>query len=81
MESGQIPSRSNHTGIGLSNVRERLQLIYGDESSFTMRNRKNGGVKVTIEIPFAYSEPDDREDMDDFDNWDDLDDLDDWDLL
>lgn len=81
LESGQIPSRSNHTGIGLSNVRERLQLIYGDESSFTMRNRRNGGVKVTIEIPFAYSEPSDRENSEDLDDWDDLEDLDDWDLL
>ena len=81
LESGQIPSRSNHTGIGLSNVRERLQLIYGEESSFTMRNRKNGGVKVTIEIPFAYSEPSEPENPEDLDDWDDLEDLDDWDLL
>ena len=81
LESGQIPSRSKHTGIGLSNVRERLQLIYGEESSITLRNRKNGGVKVTIEIPFAYSEPDDLDDLDDWDDLDDLEDLDDWDFL
>ena len=81
LEIGQIPSRSKHTGIGLSNVRERLQLIYGEESSITLRNRRNGGVKVTIEIPFAYSEPDDLDDLDDWDDLDDLDDLDDWDFL
>ena len=81
LESGQIPSRSNHTGIGLSNVRERLQLIYGQNSSITLRNRRNGGVKVTIEIPFAYSEPDGMEELDDLDDWEDLEDLDDWDLL
>lgn len=81
LENGQILSRSKHTGIGLSNVRERLQLIYGEESNITLRNRRNGGVKVTIEIPFAYSEPDDMDELDDLDDWDDLDDLDDWDLL
>ena len=73
IQSGQLLTRSGHTGIGLSNVRERLQLIYGDSSSITLRNRENGGVKVTIEIPFAYTEPDDMEELDD---WSDLDDLD-----
>ena len=73
IQSGQPLSRSGHTGIGLTNVRERLQLIYGDSSSITLRNRENGGVKVTIEIPFAYTEPDDMEELDD---WSDLDDLD-----
>ena len=73
IQSGQPLPRSGHTGIGLTNVRERLQLIYGDSSSITLRNRENGGVKVTIEIPFAYTEPDDMEELDD---WSDLDDLD-----
>ena len=71
--SGQSQTRSEHTGIGLSNVRERLQLIYGESSSITLNNREDGGLKVTIEIPFAYTEPDDMEELED---WSDLEDLD-----
>lgn len=59
LQKGQILSRSQHTGIGLSNVRDRLNLIYGDKSSITLRNRESGGIKVTIEMPVTYSEPDD----------------------
>lgn len=73
LESGQTLSRSEHSGIGLPNVRERLNLIYGDQSSITIGNREGGGAKVTIEIPFAYSEPDEMGDFDDLEDWDDLD--------
>lgn len=74
--SGQTPSRNAHTGIGLSNVRERLNLIYGTESGIFLCNQEEGGLKVTVEIPFAYSEP---ADMDDFDELEDLADLESWD--
>lgn len=84
LENGQFLTRNEHSGIGLANVRERLDLIYGDQASITMGNREGGGVKVTIEMPFTYSEPDDLDDLEeleDWEDWDDLDGLDDLGLL
>lgn len=75
LEKGETSGSSQSSGIGMANVRQRLKLIYGDESSVTFRNREGGGVKVTIEIPFAYSEPDDLEELEQMDGWDDLDEL------
>jgi two-component system LytT family sensor kinase len=39
-------------GIGLSNVRTRLQSLYGDLFKLSMRNREPGGVEVTLSVPF-----------------------------
>lgn len=75
LEKGETSGGSQSSGIGMANVRQRLKLIYGDESSVTFQNREGGGVKVTIEIPFAYSEPDDLEELEQMDGWDDLDEL------
>ena len=52
----KIPSREQ-SGIGISNVKERLYLIYGDRSKLDVHNRECGGVKVTIVIPFSCQEP------------------------
>jgi signal transduction histidine kinase len=38
-------------GRGLSNTRERLQLHYGDSSSFVLENNPGGGALVRLEIP------------------------------
>ena len=38
-------------GIGVSNVRSRLRGLYGDDSTFDMRDRSGGGVEVSISIP------------------------------
>jgi signal transduction histidine kinase len=38
--------------IGLSNVRERLQSLYGGKSELTMVNEDACGVKVSISVPF-----------------------------
>lgn len=56
LQSGQIEA-SRRGGIGVGNVRQRLQLIYGDEASFTISNRDEGGVVVRITIPLTYIEP------------------------
>lgn len=39
----KIPSREQ-SGIGISNVKERLYLIYGDRSKLDVHNRECGGV-------------------------------------
>lgn len=38
-------------GIGLSNVAQRLRILYGRRSRLDIRNREKGGVKVTILMP------------------------------
>lgn len=75
LESGETIGSGHSSGIGMANVRQRLKLIYGDGSSISFRNRTSGGVKVTIEIPFAYSEPDDLDELDQMDDWNDLEEL------
>ena len=39
-------------GVGLTNVRTRLQQIYGPDFRFELMNTKGGGVTAFMEIPF-----------------------------
>ena len=56
LQSGQVEA-SRRGGIGVGNVRQRLRLIYGEDASFTISNREEGGVVVRITIPLTYIEP------------------------
>jgi signal transduction histidine kinase len=40
------------TGIGLSNIRERLQLLYGNRASLRVSENPGGGTAVTITVPY-----------------------------
>ena len=40
------------SGIGLSNMRTRLQGLYGDAFVLDMRNQQPGGVQVSVSVPF-----------------------------
>ena len=41
------------TGIGLSNIRERLALLYGDRASLRVTEPEGGGTSVTIAVPYV----------------------------
>jgi two-component system, LytTR family, sensor kinase len=41
------------SGIGISNVRARLQGLYGNKFEFSMRNQSPGGVEVAVSVPFV----------------------------
>ena len=43
--------RRNGAGIGIKNVRERLEVLYGSEARFTVVSNPGRGTLVSIEIP------------------------------
>ena len=40
------------TGVGLANIRERLQLLYGPKASLTVAENSPSGTAVTITVPY-----------------------------
>jgi hypothetical protein len=42
---------SSGAGIGLANVRARLESLYGDGFELRMQNREGGGVEVSVSVP------------------------------
>jgi two-component system LytT family sensor kinase len=55
---GSVPAslagvgRTVSTGVGLANIRDRLQQAYGEDHRFEIRNPPEGGFTVIIEIPY-----------------------------
>ncbi|HSN73276.1 MAG TPA: histidine kinase [Steroidobacteraceae bacterium] len=49
LEGGKLPP--GH-GVGLRNTRERLRVLYGQQSGFDVRNLAEGGLEVTLRLPF-----------------------------
>ncbi|NDL67145.1 sensor histidine kinase [Anaerotalea alkaliphila] len=49
-KNGKEPSGSGH-GIGMRNVRDRLELFYHAKDVFFMENLQEGGLSITIRIP------------------------------
>ena len=45
-------SATQSTGVGLANIRERLQQAYGNAHGFTTKKNEHGGFSVIIEIPY-----------------------------
>jgi hypothetical protein len=44
-------------GLGLTNVCERLRVLYGDRQAFSLRYRARGGAEVSLTIPFEPLPP------------------------
>jgi len=40
------------TGVGLNNIRERLQLLYGNKGSMTVAENSPSGTVVTLTVPY-----------------------------
>jgi sensor histidine kinase YesM len=40
------------TGVGLANIRERLQLLYGNKATLSVRENSGGGTAVTVTVPY-----------------------------
>ena len=54
---GTTSNSSEGHGVGLSNVRARLERLYGANFSLEMTNGTSRGLTVTIKIPFRSNEP------------------------
>jgi hypothetical protein len=44
------------TGVGLANIRERLQLLYGPKATLTVTENQPSGTVVTITVPYKTAE-------------------------
>jgi hypothetical protein len=44
------------TGVGLANIRERLQLLYGNKASLTVAENQPSGTIVTVTVPYKTIE-------------------------
>ena len=40
------------TGVGLANIRERLQLLYGQRATLTVTENQPSGTRVTVTVPY-----------------------------
>ena len=52
-------------GVGLSNTRQRLQQLYGDEHQFELKNSPDGGFVASLQIPYQNSLPAEEEEEQD----------------
>lgn len=41
------------TGVGIGNLRTRLQILYGEQSGLELRGAATGGVEVVVTLPFT----------------------------
>jgi two-component system LytT family sensor kinase len=56
---GRVPAGGvarQGTGIGMRNVRERLEVLYGEAARFDVMSRPGRGTRVRIEIPVMLNE-------------------------
>ncbi len=44
------------TGVGLANIRERLQMLYGPKASLTVTENQPSGTVVTVTVPYRSTE-------------------------
>ena len=44
--------QATHIGIGIGNLRTRLQILHGSEFELQLRNADTGGVEVLVTLPF-----------------------------
>lgn len=47
---------SQHRGVGLANVKDRLRLHYGRDQAFTIEEEEQGKVRVTLRLPLQFAE-------------------------
>lgn len=56
-DDGEGPPASLHEGVGLRSVRERLQLLYGDQGQFIFNGLPGRGALAVLMLPLRRSHP------------------------
>mgnify|MGYP001313731098 CR=1 FL=1 len=51
LRTNQVQSKG--TGIGIANIHERIQLLFGDEYGVTVKSEQGSGTSVRIRIPYC----------------------------
>ena len=51
MDTGLGFSSFHETGVGIGNVKERIQLLYGEKGRLIIEENKPSGVRAIIEVP------------------------------
>ena len=51
-----VQRKEHFSGIGIHNIRERLQLMYAEKQSLSIENGPFGGTVVTIQLPARTKE-------------------------
>ena len=46
---------NGQSGIGIANVRTRLESLYGDAFALSMQDQRPSGVEATVSVPFVHS--------------------------
>lgn len=54
---GLLSSGPGHSGIGLTNTRNRLARLYGDNAKLVIEPAAGRGVRVTITLPIRTAPP------------------------
>ncbi|WP_238357430.1 sensor histidine kinase [Cohnella zeiphila] len=57
MEQGTYVGKGTGNGFGVSNIKDRLALYFGDEASFAVDSEAGEWTRVTIEFPASFAEP------------------------
>lgn len=52
-----LPPGATSTGVGLTNIRNRLAQAYGEDHRFEIHSPPDGGFTVTIELPYEPAPP------------------------
>jgi sensor histidine kinase YesM len=52
-DTGVGISNESSLGIGLGNVMDRMDILYGSDAELTIEENEPSGTKVTIEVPYA----------------------------
>ncbi len=52
----ESPNGGTRHGVGLANIKNRLQLHYGEDQAFTIEELAQGKVRVTLSLPLQFSD-------------------------